>query len=468
MVEFGVSAPRGASSQGSVLSRRWLAPRTSGCTSSGVYLPSVPVDSAQQPESAASVAQADPGCRLGWYFDAVYGRAEGSGELRTISETYPFLIFATAVGQEVDRLVLFGREAPASMDGVDFPVGGSPDLVPLPHYESVSDLVGLARSLPRTVRAMWGGLAKVDRVVVFGPHPFSVVFVLLALLRRKGVVLGVRQDTMAYFRARLSGQRSLPLMAPIWVLDRISRLLSRRLPTAVVGEDLERDYGGPRKGLLMMRPTLVAADDVVDSRTTDISRSRSIDILTVGRVAPEKVPELFVSALSDLDQDDPGRFRATWVGDGEMSDQVREFADGIGLHAAFEMPGFVPFGDALLRRYRECDLFVHTAITEGSPQVLIEAMASGAPIVATDVGSVRAALDDGRAGLIVPPNDRQALVAAIRRLVDDDELRQQLSCRAIDVARTLTLEVEAGRFAAFAAPDKNAGELAPPGGVPGS
>jgi glycosyltransferase involved in cell wall biosynthesis len=90
---------------------------------------------------------------------------------------------------------------------------------------------------------------------------------------------------------------------------------------------------------------------------------------------------------------------------------------------------------------------VHVALTEGVPQVLVEAMATGLPVVATAVGGVAAALRDGEAGLLVPPDDRDALVDAIRRLLDDDAGRERRAAFALDLARERTLEAEGGRVA---------------------
>jgi glycosyltransferase involved in cell wall biosynthesis len=87
-------------------------------------------------------------------------------------------------------------------------------------------------------------------------------------------------------------------------------------------------------------------------------------------------------------------------------------------------------------------------LTEGVPAVLFEAMASGLPIVATDVGGVRDALDHGRAGLLVPPDDLRALVTAILSISDDNQ-RGELVARGLDLARLHTLEREAARVARF-------------------
>jgi glycosyltransferase involved in cell wall biosynthesis len=114
-----------------------------------------------------------------------------------------------------------------------------------------------------------------------------------------------------------------------------------------------------------------------------------------------------------------------------------------------DLRGFIPFGPGLLEVYRSAHVFVHVSITEGVPQVLMEALASGTPVVATDVGGVAEALQHGQAALLVPPRDIRALVDAILKLVDDERLRGDLIRRGLDLARTRTLESEALRVARF-------------------
>lgn len=382
------------------------------------------------------------------YVDTAY-RTDGAapGQAFTNHELLPFLRFVCEVGSHFGGLVLFGRRDPGGT-GADHAVPGAVDVVALPYYSNLTRAFEVLRAAPGTLVAMWRGLDRVDAVLVFGPYPFSPALVLFALLRRKRVVLGVRQDTMRYFRSRLPTPLATPVLAPIWVVDRIYRLLSRRIRTVVVGHFLERQYGGPRPRLLPIRISLVRDENVV-SGPRELDWSGQLQLLTVGRVDSEKNPFLTVEALARLNRDAPGRFRLTWVGEGRLLEQTRERARELGVAELIDFRGFVPFGPVLLELYREAHLFVHVALTEGLPQVLSEAMASGLPIVATAVGGVPAALEDGAAGVLVPPSDADALVAAVLELSADQALRERCVERGLALAHEHSLEAEAARTAAF-------------------
>jgi glycosyltransferase involved in cell wall biosynthesis len=73
----------------------------------------------------------------------------------------------------------------------------------------------------------------------------------------------------------------------------------------------------------------------------------------------------------------------------------------------------------------ECDVFVLSSIAEGMPVTLMEAMASGLPVVATDVGGVASVVEDGVTGTLVPARDPRALANALETYVADESLRRR-------------------------------------------
>lgn len=388
--------------------------------------------------------------RLGIYNDGSVSLVQAADGPRVAPDAadFPFLTFAFEVGSKFDSTLLFGRTRAASDSDARLLLPHGAGLVQLPHYESLLRLDQVLRATPGTAIAFWRGLSRVDAVWIFGPHPFAILLAALALLRRKQVVLGVRQDTLAYFRARLPNARWKPALLAVHTWNAVFRGLARLLKTTVVGAELSRTYGGERSSLLTMTVSLVRDDDVVQHPRARDWAGR-IELFTAGRIELEKNPLLLLEALAKLEQEHPGRYRLAWAGTGPLEDAVRQRARELGVSERIELLGFVPFGPTLLERYRRAHAFVHVSLTEGVPAVLIEAFASGTPVVATAVGGVPAALDHGRAGLLVPPGDVDALVAALIRVVDDAEGRERRLMRGLELAREGTLDAQAARVARF-------------------
>jgi glycosyltransferase involved in cell wall biosynthesis len=392
---------------------------------------------------------AEPIKRVGLYLDAAFRRT-GEGDEVTLyrgAGDFGFMHFAAAVGRHFGRLMVIARESEDSEECPN-PLPPGLDLVPLPYYPSLRNLGRVLMAVPGTVRAMWRALADLDAVWVTGVHPLGLLLAILARIRGRRVVLLIRQDSPSYFRHRSGGILGLLAVPPVLALDLAFRTMARRLPTTVVGSHVAQRYGTPRPNLLELHINLLGSGDLV-SRPSAADWSEHVSLLTVGRIDREKNPMLVPELLDELERRAPGRFRLTWVGEGPLATPLAEEIARRGLGDRLTLPGYVPFGRELIERYRSAHAFVHVALTEGVPQVLFEAMGSGLPIVATDVGGVAAALESGEAGLLVPPGDAGALSAAILRLAEDPALRERLSSRALELAGRETIESESARVAAF-------------------
>jgi glycosyltransferase involved in cell wall biosynthesis len=379
--------------------------------------------------------------RLGVYFELPYRRDE-----RGYSTEIAFVRFALAVGRHFDRLTLLGRVQPTP-GRLPYAVPDDVELAPLPHYESMRDIRGLVTSLPATLRAVWRALEPLDVVWAIGPHPMSIPVALLGLARRKRVVLGVRQDFPRYIRYRLGGRRWAPALVAASALDTTFRLLARRLRTVAVGPELARRYAGGAP-VLELTVSLISSEDVAsEPAVRPLNGRRPVELLSVGRLDPEKAPDVLLEMLHVLRRGTGGPWRLSLVGDGPLEASLRD--SGRELGEAVRFLGHVPNGPELYALYRASDIFVHTARTEGLPQVLVEAQACGVPIVATAVGGVGGALRAETDALLVPPDDPDALAASVKRLAEDQELRERFARHGIQRAAELTIEREAERVAAF-------------------
>jgi glycosyltransferase involved in cell wall biosynthesis len=146
---------------------------------------------------------------------------------------------------------------------------------------------------------------------------------------------------------------------------------------------------------------------------------RPLRIVTIGRLVTQKNPLLFVEAAARVHQADPS-VRFTVVGDGPMRATVEEQARALGLGESLELVGERGDVDEVLRA---ADLFWLTSSWEGMPNVVLEAMASGLPVVATDVGGTRELINSGREGFLVRPYQAEELVHYTLNLVRDRDLR---------------------------------------------
>jgi glycosyltransferase involved in cell wall biosynthesis len=356
-----------------------------------------------------------------------------------------FVVFLEMLRGEVDRLVLVGRLDPQPGTS-HYPLHEETELVGLPHYDSLTKPLSVARSLVLSVMLFWRMLDDVDVVWVLGPYPHSVVLALLTIVRRRRLVLGVRQDMPAYVRIRRPKQRWMHWSAD--ALEGIWKLLARRYPVIVVGPELERQYSRARR-TLATTVSLVSERDVVDA---DHALARSYDgelvLLTVGRVDAEKNPLLLADIFAVLRAG--GRpWRMVVVGDGQLRDQLAARLSELGLIEHVDLLGYVPFNDGLLELYRSSHAFLHVSWTEGFPQVLIEAFASGLPVVATAVGGVPAAA--AGAALLVEPGDANAPARELERIAEDSELRRRLTAAGLERARAATLEAASRSVAQFLA-----------------
>ncbi|MBM4144524.1 MAG: glycosyltransferase family 4 protein [Lentisphaerae bacterium] len=133
------------------------------------------------------------------------------------------------------------------------------------------------------------------------------------------------------------------------------------------------------------------------------------------------------------------------VGDGPERESLRRSAQGMNV----EFRGAVSPDEARALICAEGRILVLPAVAgEGLPNVLMEAMSAGVPVIASDVAGVRDLLEDGRAGLIVPPGEASALAAAIRRLWNDEAARRRLAAAGRDAVRKYAWETVLPRYEA--------------------
>jgi glycosyltransferase involved in cell wall biosynthesis len=189
---------------------------------------------------------------------------------------------------------------------------------------------------------------------------------------------------------------------------------------------------------------LLLADDVPAQRTVTVHEG--IDVGRVAAAPPAKIHEEFwlphgapvignVAALVPhkgqkhlieaaalvVRQEPDARF--VIAGEGELRQSLEHQIKHLGLEKHVLLAGFRP---DVLSLHKAFDIFVMSSVTEGLGTSILDAMASGRPVVATAAGGIPEVVQDGETGLLVPPRDHEAMADAIVRLLRDPLLRKRM------------------------------------------
>jgi len=201
------------------------------------------------------------------------------------------------------------------------------------------------------------------------------------------------------------------------------------------------------RGVLTQAAVVVTLGEGWAARISRIAPRARVEILPNAVVMPEPAPPradgplsvVFLGAICEakgafglleawakLAAEWDGRVtaRLTLAGDRGVDEARRTIAD-LGIEGSAQVRDWLPAPEvaALLG---SADVFVLPSRSEGQPMSVLEAMAHGVCVVASGVGGIPELVEDGRSGVLVPPGDVDALVNALRRVLDDRDLRESL------------------------------------------
>ncbi len=206
-----------------------------------------------------------------------------------------------------------------------------------------------------------------------------------------------------------------------WMVKRVLRRADR---TVAVSEALRHrliDVGGNERRTRFL-PLGVELERAQRADTTTwIEDDDSLKIVFVGSLIPRKAPLVLVAALGQV-RDAGLPARAAFLGDGDLAGEVEQLATTEDIR--IRLVGNVP-PDDVRSWLASSDVMVLPSLSEGRPVAIMEAMAAGLPVVASDIGGVRE-LVTADTGLLVPAGDPTGLAQALMMLAGDADLRDRL------------------------------------------
>lgn len=185
-----------------------------------------------------------------------------------------------------------------------------------------------------------------------------------------------------------------------------------------LGLDLNKFNSNKEENRLTMRKTLALADG-------------DIAIAIIGRLAPIKDHSFFLSAIDALKTITNRSIKVFIIGDGSERATIEERCACLNEKYGFfiKMTSWI---EDVVPVYHAMDIVCLSSKNEGTPVTLIEAQASGVPVVSTDVGGVKEIIKHGDTGFVVARNDKSAYVSYLLSLVEKDELRKAMACKGWD------------------------------------
>ncbi len=170
-------------------------------------------------------------------------------------------------------------------------------------------------------------------------------------------------------------------------------------------------------------------------------------IVSVGRMDANKNHEMMIRAFAALAERYPA-YTLTIYGEGELRGHLEALAAELGVADRVFLPGVIP---DVARQTRRAALFLLTSYSEGVSNALIEALAGGLPVIATDVpsGGTVELITDGMNGLIIPAGDGKALEQAMDRVLGDPDFGDRLGREAVKIQERLAPERVNGLWQAY-------------------
>ena len=230
-------------------------------------------------------------------------------------------------------------------------------------------------------------------------------------------------------------ERNTDLGASWWSIP-VERMLARRAVAMIANADAVAEH------VERLVPAWRGRIDVVHNGVSERARSevnaaavtafrerhaREHEVLlgVVARVQKQKAPLLLLKALEGLADDLLSRVRVVWIGeeiDASLAAETRRAAEVPRLLGRFEL---LPSTRDVSQVYAAIDALVLPSLWEGFPNVVLEAMANGRPVVASDVGDTRKLVRNGMTGWLVPPGDVTSLSGALGDLLSASPLARR-------------------------------------------
>lgn len=263
---------------------------------------------------------------------------------------------------------------------------------------------------------------RYDVVHYYFGLPTGMIMLLMPEIRRLPSVVSLRgSDVPGY------DQDNLILRCMHFTLSPATRYIWRRARKVIANSEglrrlAQRVPTGRSIGVIRNGVDLDIFKPCCKAESAQEAETAPLNIATVARLIPRKGLEHLLNAMDKLED---LCIQLSIYGAGSHAEQLQDLVVELGLQNKVTFAGFKNRGQ-LPDVYKSADIFVLPSVSESCSMALLEAMASGLPVIATSVGGNVEIVANGVNGFLVPPADPAALAGAIRHMASDPTLRSEM------------------------------------------
>jgi len=312
------------------------------------------------------------------------------------------------------------------------PIGKNPENI---HYQTKKELISY------TWNAYWFARKlckknKYDLTHSFFSVPCGFISMLLKWEFRLPYIVSLRGSDVPYYSERFTTLYKFitPIIRRIWNSSFFVIANSQGLKELALKSQSKKEIGIIYNG--------VDTDEFFPA--FEKRSSENFTIICVSRVTPRKGIRFLIQAFKLL----CGRYdniRLVIVGDGNEKQSLEDLAQGLDIKNKIEFAGAVAH-EKIFEYYQRANVFVLPSLNEGMSNVMLEALASGLPVIATDTGGTKELLSEGVNGFVVRMKDPDDLAEKIEKLIINNELEGKMSAEGRILAEKLSWKSAANKY----------------------